>query len=90
MYVLPCIPFEDNGVHGPFSQKAQEAKAVSFERHYQLIQHKLALNAQLDAENDKLRQENETLAKANEATQEELRTIRVVPSLIWSLVLRSC
>jgi nucleoprotein TPR len=58
------------------ARKAQEAKAVSFERHYQLVQHKLSLNAQHDKENDKLRVENESLSKNSETVQEELRSLR--------------
>jgi len=49
---------------------------VSFERHYQLVQHKLSLNAQHEEENDKLRQENEVFGKTSEAVEEQLRSLR--------------
>lgn len=51
---------------------------MSYERHYQLLQHKLALNSQHDTENAKLLQENESLTKQNEALANELRSIKEV------------
>lgn len=51
---------------------------MSYERHYQLLQHKLALNSQHDAENAKLLQETDALSKQNDALTDELRLIKEV------------